>query len=155
MKISHILVLAPLVLICTAGKRLPQTALMSDDIEWLIGSWQGEFNNAQISESWSKTDKDLYQGNGFVFNGKDTFVREQLRIQRIANYWTFIPVINSKPPVLFTLIKNENHTLVFENKEHDYPQRVVYSLENKKLHAWIEGLKNGKLVKEDYWYNKQ
>lgn len=154
MRVLHVLLL-PVLAVFMMGSSPSQVSLKAENIDWLMGNWQGEFNKAKITESWQKIDDGLYSGKGFVFGDRDTFVREQLRIQRIANYWAFIPVINNQPPVLFTLIKSENHMLVFENKEHDFPQRVTYSLEDGQLHAWIEGLKGEKQVKEDYWYSKK
>lgn len=154
MRVLHVLLL-PVLAVFMMGSSPSQVSLKAENIDWLMGNWQGEFNKAKITESWQKIDDGLYSGKGFVFGDRDTFVREQLRIQRIANYWAFIPVINNQPPVLFTLIKSENHMLVFENKEHDFPQRVTYSLEDGTLHAWIEGLKGEKQVKEDYWYSKK
>lgn len=134
----------------------PQPVVLTPiDLQWLLGEWQGTLDGADISESWQQSSAELFLAQGFVYSGKDTFVREQLRIQKIANHWTFIPVINDQPPVLFTLVRKDQTTLVFENKEHDFPQRVVYAYEDGKLHAWIEGLKNENVVKEDYWYQKK
>jgi len=158
MKLLRFITIALLVVPSLAGGGKEPVSISPGSINWLLNNWQGTFDGSNISETWKQVNDELYIGQGFVYGGfgsADTFVREDLRIQKIANYWAFIPVINEQPPVLFTLVSHENNTLIFENKEHDFPQRVCYAYEDGKLHAWIEGQKGKKTVKEDYWYEKQ
>ena len=46
--------------------------------------------------------------------------------------------------------------VVFENKTHDFPERVIYTKgPNGTLNARIEGMINGKLVSEDWHYRRR
>lgn len=117
----------------------------------IMGYWQGEVDGAQLTERWKRVDDHHMVGEGYVVAGPDTVVREVLRIQRIGAYWTYIPVINDGHPVLFTLIEAKKDKWVFENKEHDFPQRVIYTIQKDgSLLAWIEGEQEGEFVKEEY-----
>lgn len=45
----------------------------------------------------------------------------------------------------FKLVKLEKNLAVFENPEHDFPQRIIYKLEDgETLKARIEGKSKGK-----------
>ena len=43
------------------------------------------------------------------------------------------------PPTEFRCISNEGQRAVFENPEHDFPQRIIYRREGNTLHGRIEG----------------
>ncbi|HSI90495.1 MAG TPA: DUF6265 family protein [Adhaeribacter sp.] len=122
---------------------------------WLVGSWQGKTGNGEMHEYWRKHDEQTLVGEGYFIVKGDTVLREILRIQRIGNFWTYIPVVGKQEPVLFTLKKTENNTWFFENREHDFPQRIVYQRQaNNTLLAYIEGTRQGKTVKEEYQLQK-
>lgn len=71
----------------------------------------------------------------------------------------FIPIgfgEENNTKVAFKLISADNNTFVFENKEHDFPFRIVYkSLSNDKILAWIEGSVNGQFKKIEYPYARE
>ena len=55
----------------------------------------------------------------------------------------YIEDFSATPPG-WTLTKLEDNKVVFENPTHDFPQRIIYWLdENKKLHARVEGTVKG------------
>lgn len=129
------------------------------DFEWLIGDWKiGEMEGSSITiyERWKKSSCDSYTGEGFVLNGKDTIVKEAMRIERINGFWCFIAQVNNGNPVLFTLTPGSTATqLVFENMEHDNPQRVIYKFVSKsQIHARTEALVDGKEVADDYPFSR-
>lgn len=126
-----------------------------EQFKWMFGEWKGESAKGSTLESWIKENENTMTGKGYYVVKGDTVVVEQLRIQKIGNYWTYIPIINNNKPVLFTLIKVENDIWVFENKEHDFPQRVIYSRKKDgSMLAWIEGEMKGKFIKEEYLMEK-
>jgi hypothetical protein len=46
--------------------------------------------------------------------------------------------------------------LVFENKEHDFPQKITYTkISNDSIVAEISGMKDGKQSKESYPMKKK
>ena len=51
----------------------------------------------------------------------------------------------------FPLLRISDSEVVFENAQHDFPQRVAYKLESEgKLAARIEGMRNGTLRVIDF-----
>lgn len=78
--------------------------------------------------------------------GSKTISFEFLRIieNETGIYYISKPSEN-KEETAFKLIKFNNNEVVFENPEHDFPQRIIYKLEKgTSLFARIEGKKNGK-----------
>ena len=62
---------------------------------------------------------------------------------------------NDKKPVTFKMISSENGQFTFENKDHDFPQRIIYTNPAKdSLHAWIEGIVNGESKKVDFYFSR-
>jgi hypothetical protein len=125
-------------------------------LQKLEGHWKGSFGKGSLEETWTTLDSCTLLGWGYYIEEGDTLITEQLRIQRIGNYWTFIPIINQNLPVLFTLVESSDSKWVFENKEHDFPQRVTYQISPEgDLKAWIEGTQNGKTLGETYLMHRQ
>lgn len=144
-----------LLVVAMVGAPTPHPTVTSADFDWLLGKWDGTSGGAKITETWAKQSNDLFTASGFVIAGKDTVVKENLRIQKLGDHWAFISIINKNHPILFTLVSAENNVFTFENKEHDFPQRIVYSKTDEgDLLAWIEGSKGKKNMKEEYRYSK-
>ena len=58
--------------------------------------------------------------------------------------------LNQKP-VYFKLTEITDIGFVCENQEHDFPKKIAYQLDGKKLKAQISG--NGKVI--DYLFEKK
>lgn len=134
------------------------TSAQINDIEqfkWIVGKWQGTSGEGQLVENWKKLDENTLLGEGYYIVKNDTILKEYLKIERFGRHWAYIATINDRQPALFSLVESKNNTLVFENKEHDFPQRVVYSFKKDgSLLAWIEGNVKGKAQKEEYSMQK-
>jgi len=128
-------------------------------LKQLTGKWRMQTNKGMLYEEWIQVNDSLLKGKSFRVNNSDTIILESVELKRSGNNIYYIPVTthqNNQQPVIFTLIKTENSRYVFENKTHDFPQRVVYELpQGGKLHAWIEGDINGKFNRSDYNYEAQ
>jgi hypothetical protein len=126
------------------------------DLNWLVGQWQGQVNETAYYENWTQSGPDTLEGNASTVDrsGKTTF-SETLRIEKIGSHIVYIASVNNQPPVLFTLVgvtgENNRSRWVFENREHDFPQRIIYTKEGPdSLAARVEGLQNGKEEKEEF-----
>ena len=119
----------------------------------MIGEWKLE--DKPIIEKWSYVDG-LFKGSVFAISGADKVITEEIRILENDDgifYEANVEDQNQGEPVLFKLIISEEYKVIFENKEHDFPQRITYELiDNNKLIATIEGLSHGesKSITFDY-----
>jgi hypothetical protein len=63
-------------------------------------------------------------------------------VEGVPYYIVTIPP--KKEPVLFKLIQGDDHNAIFENREHDFPQRISYVLQpNNTLRVKLEGIEKG------------
>ena len=125
-------------------------------LKQLTGKWRMQTNKGTLYEEWMQVNDSLLKGKSFRVNNGDTVLLESVELKLSNNNIYYIPVTahqNNQQPVIFTLIKTENKQYVFENKSHDFPQRVIYELpEGGKLHALIEGDINGEFKRSEYHY---
>lgn len=57
----------------------------------------------------------------------------------------FVAHPSGQAETTFPLLRLNDTEAVFENLQHDFPQRIVYRLDNGKLRARIEGKRNGSI----------
>jgi hypothetical protein len=133
-----------------------QTTLDSASFSWLSGSWIMTDDNIVITERWTNAGNNTYTGQGYVISGKDTIVTELMKIEKVGTHWVFIAQVNKNNPVLFTLTPASTaQNLVFENQEHDSPQRVIYKWVNaNQIYARTETTVNNLLQADEYNYNR-
>jgi len=80
---------------------------------------------------------------------------EFLRIQATDAGIVYFASPRSAPPTPFKLIEAGEKRAVFENKDHDFPQRILYWVDAKgALHARIEGPQGDKTVAEEWVWTK-
>lgn len=149
--LSILLVMATLLNVCA------QTSIAKTDLSWIIGSWHIDAGEVQIYETWQEGQGDSYTCQAYVLKGKDTLVVETIKIENIGGFWVYIAQINAQNPVLFTLTqKSTAKELVFENLEHDNPQRVIYKFVNDgELYARTESVVKGKEIIDEYPYTRR
>ena len=123
-----------------------------DGINWLAGCWESNQSGRVSMERWTKPlGKMMLSTSQMVKNGK-TLSFEFLRIVEddTGLYYISKPSEN-KEETSFKLIKFASTEVVFENPEHDFPQRIIYRLEpDKSLLARIEGKNKGKEMGIDF-----
>jgi hypothetical protein len=132
-----------------------------DKFSWLKGTWKMQDKESAVVEEWSLEPLTAMKGKSYEVRLGDTTITENATITCIGgeHVFTFHPILkdlgDARQPVNFVLISEENNTFVFENKEHDFPQRVVYqNVSPNECHAWIEGEEKGKMNKVDFFYKR-
>ena len=132
-----------------------------EKLSWLKGTWKMQGKESVLMEEWGNSSTGVLHGKSYEVKGADTVVTENTTISCIAGrqVFTYYPVLkgigDNRKPVNFVLTSGDNNTFVFENKEHDFPQRIVYRLENEnECHAWIEGPVNGQTSRIDFHYHR-
>lgn len=127
-------------------------------LNWLAGTWQHAEDSTHSYEIWNKTNDTLFTGIGFVSKGTDTVFMEHIRIQKRGNEIFYIPTVigqNNNAPVEFKMLADSNGWFIFENKLHDFPQRIAYTNPvPDSLFAYIEGNTNGKYRRIPFTFTK-
>ena len=110
-------------------------------LEWLAGSWAGETGGLAMEEHWTSVSGGALLGmHRDVKNGRMVSF-EFLRIDVSGGAVTYWGSPRSAPPTPFRLKElGPGRRVVFENPEHDFPQRILYwRTDDDALHARVEG----------------
>jgi len=106
--------------------------------------WQMEMKKGSLIEKWGKVNDSLLISKSYRINGADTTTLETVELKYSNGVITYAPTVpdqNEGKPVTFTLISIQNWlNYTFENKQHDYPQQIIYQLGGKSLKVTIRAL---------------
>jgi Domain of unknown function (DUF6265) len=128
-------------------------------IDWLLGSWENKSENGTMQENWGKINDSLYKGASYFIKEKDTLHKETIGLLQKGDQILYIPTVkgqNNDQPVVFLLTKKTAQQVVFENPNHDYPKKIVYTLITKdSLVATISGTQQGKSSSDSFPMKKK
>jgi hypothetical protein len=127
------------------------TPAAQPDLDWLAGYWLSCEEGIQVSETWSRRRVGIMLGNS-ITTGDDAFGWEQTRIEADADGLTFHALPRSQPPADFRLVRSGPEEAIFENPDHDFPQRVIYRRNGDRLTARIEGTATGREQAMEWHY---
>lgn len=126
-----------------------------DRLNWLAGCWDGSTDTQERVEQWMKPSGNMMMGMSRTVRNGQIREYEFLRIHKRegAIYYTANP--SGQQEASFRLIRQTEQEAIFENPDHDFPQRIGYRLEpGGKLAAWIEGMINGRNKKIEFPFRK-
>jgi len=114
-----------------------------ESLSWLSGRWKGDVEGDMTEEQWMEPDGGMLLGmNRSVYrSGKASF--EFLRIAETPRGITYFASPSGKVATPFILNEASDGHVVFENKDHDFPQRIIYRRQKDSLTARIEGIIKG------------
>jgi hypothetical protein len=123
-KLLLALAVTPFVLISCEDPKKEQPL---DKLSWLEGEWEGMTEQNITREEWTRSNDKLMTGGGYVLAGTDTVFKEHLKLMaRDTNIYYIVFIPGRPDSTVFTLTRYANDEAVFENPEHDDPQRVIY-----------------------------
>jgi len=123
-------------------------------LSWMAGTWTQETNGVVVRETWLAPKDGVMGGVGQTNRpGRKPFV-EHVKISAEPAGATFTAMLPGQPPTAFVLLPGKDGEAVFENKAHDFPQRVFYRRCGEDLCAGIEGLVKGELKREEWRYTR-
>jgi hypothetical protein len=112
-------------------------------LENLEGSWEMKTDKGYIQEKWTRVDDSTFEGKNYSITRGVVILEERMKIVQTNEGIFFIATVtyqNKGLPVSFKLISIKNNEFVFENKEHDFPQQVMYHVKSDdNLFAFING----------------
>jgi hypothetical protein len=120
------------------------------DLSWMTGCWETRQKDSIVEEIWSKPGGGSMLGLGRTVKNGRTVSFEFMQFREDHGTLVFLPQPHGGERVSFPLQESVRGRLTFENKTHDFPQRVNYQRKNKQLVASIEGTYQGKPEREEY-----
>lgn len=120
----------------------PAAAASLSDLSYMSGCWRGKLAKGEgtIEERYTPPTAGLMLGTSQVVENGRTGFFEFIKIEQQGDDVVMTPMPMGKASVGFKLVRFEGKRAVFENREHDFPKRIIYGLrEDGSLLARIEG----------------
>jgi hypothetical protein len=140
------------VLLAAAAAMCSARAAPLDQLSWLSGCWTDPAGEAGSGEQWSSPAGGGMMGMGRTIRGGKLATYEFMRIAAgDEGKAVFHAQPAGKPAASFTSTVLTATEVVFENPQHDFPQRVIYRYEAPAtLRASIEGMRNGAVKRIEF-----
>ncbi|HEY9068598.1 MAG TPA: DUF6265 family protein [Burkholderiaceae bacterium] len=110
-------------------------------LAWLQGCWRLDAGPRIVEEQWMAPRGQTMLGSSRTVRDGKTIEHEFVIVRETAGGQLAYEVSPSgRPPTVFTSTSvDDDGSVVFENLQHDFPQRVAYRRNGGDLLAWIEG----------------
>jgi hypothetical protein len=121
------------------GVPVPRGASLSK-LAWLAGTWVGEEGGVLIQEQWMEPQAGIMLGMHREIRPRQGRSFEFLRIEEEPEGLVYYASPQGRPATPFKIASLERRKVVFENLDHDFPQRILYWIDDEGLlHARVEG----------------
>jgi hypothetical protein len=135
--------------------RFHQEKSSAASLEWLAGSWTGMDGSTKVEEYWMRPASGVMLGVHRDVDSAGFVWFEYLRIEMRAGGMVYAAMPGGRPAVQFALKEGGRNHVVFENLENDFPQRIIYRLnEDGSLLARIEGMQDGAVKGKEWVWRK-
>ena len=122
------------------------------DVEWMTGCWTMSQGTRTVREHWMPPAGGMMMGMSRTVSGAKTVEYEFVIIRQGATGLEFVAKPSGQPEATFTSTSVSAREIVFENPQHDFPTRIVYSRSDNGLLATVSGERNGKLRTIEFRY---
>lgn len=124
------------------------------DLAWMTGAWSETKGDTVVQEQWLDGSGGLMLGAGKTVKAGKVTTFELMRIELRDGTASYFASPGAKSWTEFRAIELTPAKVVFENKEHDFPQRVIYWRDGESLMARIEGAINGQSRSRQWRYDR-
>lgn len=147
-----------IIILILMSENLKSQSHTLEEFGFFLGKWKMETSKGTIFEEWKVSDRNKLKGSSYKVKDKDTTLLENLELSIEDDGVYYIPTVinqNDGKPVKFKLLSAKEQVYIFENPEHDFPQRIVYLPKDKNnLRARIEGTYNGSEASSEFIYKR-
>lgn len=115
------------------------------ELGWLAGCWQSQDGEAGSGEQWMAPAGGTMLGMSRTVEKGRTVEHEFMQIRRGPDgRLAFIAQPTGQGTTVFPILRLDEKEAVFENPQHDFPQRVIYARDGEtRLRVRIEGVQEG------------
>ena len=105
---------------------------------WLSGHWRTDAQEQGWTEElWSGAEGHTLLGVNRTVSGGRTSGFEFMRVAADEQGPAFYGSPSGAPAVRFVMVESRHNIVAFENRTHDYPQRIVYRRDGDTLFATV------------------
>src|SRR5262249_34033606 len=133
-----------LLLMLAGGLARAEAAGDVNAITWLTGCWESQTGDRMVEEQWTAPRAGSMLGVGRTVKGNALVEYEFVAIRERDSRLVYIAHPSGQPSAEFTSSSISADSVVFENPQHDFPQRIGYQRTRDGLDAWIDGRHDGR-----------
>lgn len=139
-------------LVHTAAADQPVRAI--ETVAWLEGCWEHQAGARTVEERWMGPRAGTMLGMGRTVQGDALIEYELVLIRERDGRLAYEAHPSGQPAGIFHAKTRGSNEVVFENLQHDFPQRIGYKRNGDALLAWIEGERNGQSRRIEFPYRR-
>src|SRR5262245_13953950 len=132
----------------------PTRAPAIDDVAWLTGCWEYSSGSRTVEEHWLAPRAHSMVNVGRTVQADKLVEYEMVLIREQEGRLAYEAHPSGQPSAVFMSRTVGDREVVFENLQHDFPQRVGYKRNGEALLAWIEGTRNGQMRRIEFPYRR-
>jgi hypothetical protein len=126
-----------------------------DRVAWLHGCWEQVGAQRIVEEQWMAPRAGSMLGMGRTVRDGTLLEYESVTIREDAGGLVYEARPSGQPPASFRMKTLSSDAVVFENPQHDFPQRVGYRRDGAdQITGWIEGTSNGRARRTEFPYRR-
>jgi hypothetical protein len=142
-----------LVIFCGALPAAQESGI--DRVAWLQGCWEMVSPQRTIEEQWMAPRAGSMVGVSRTVRGDSLVEYEMMVLRDQGGRLTYEAHPSGQSVAVFESSMLEGSSVVFENLDHDFPQRIGYQRNGSNvLFAWIEGTDKGQSRHIDFLYRR-
>jgi hypothetical protein len=124
-------------------------------VAWLQGCWESVTPSRVVEEQWMTPRGGSMLGLGRTVKGDKLVDYEMVLLYEKGDALAYEAHPAGQPSATFLSTSVTDTTVVFENKEHDFPQRIGYKRSgDDSLLAWIEGTEKERMRRIEFPYTR-
>jgi hypothetical protein len=123
------------------------------DLSWMAGHWLECSPDAETTETWTDDHGGVMLGISKSLRRSSTHW-EFARIDRTPEGITFFASPKGQQGAAFHAVSIARDRVVFEQRDHDFPQRVIYMRRDDRLTGRIEGVIDGRPRTVEWHYHR-
>ena len=118
-----------------------------EQVAWLAGCWEDSTAQRTVEEQWMAPRGHTMLSAGRTTRGDTVVAYEMVLIREQGGQLAYEAHPSGQPSAVFLSRAVSENEVVFENLQHDFPQRVGYRRDGDSLRGWVEGPRNGQIRK--------
>ena len=124
-------------------------------VAWLQGCWAVVSPELTIEEHWMAPRGTSMVGVGRTVRGDTLVEYELVLVREQGDQLAYEAHPAGQPAAVFLSREVSDSSVLFENLQHDFPQRIGYSRSGAdSLLAWIEGTQKGQVRRIEFPYRR-
>ena len=125
-----------------------------DRVAWMAGCWSLASEGRTVEEQWMAPSGGSMLGISRTVKDGRLLEFEFVVLRERGEGLVYVAHPSGQPGGEFPMKSLDASSVIFENTQHDFPQRIGYRRDGDNVAAWIEGTMGGMVRKVEFPYRR-